>query len=80
MWVPRAGTNAGGFGGTVVTVGYERMVVLLNHSPAAFPLPLSLSLYSVRSLEEMGCCVCPLETPARLLWTTSFFRHKLMIF
>ncbi|KAK7266129.1 hypothetical protein RIF29_18769 [Crotalaria pallida] len=28
----------------------------------------------------MGFCICPLETPARLLWTTSFFRHKLMIF
>ncbi|KAG4383887.1 hypothetical protein AAZX31_13G154000 [Glycine max] len=28
----------------------------------------------------MGSCICPLETPARLLWTTSFFRHKLMIF
>jgi len=23
----------------------------------------------------MGSCICPLETPARLLWTTSFFRH-----
>ncbi|PIN00164.1 hypothetical protein CDL12_27332 [Handroanthus impetiginosus] len=28
----------------------------------------------------MGFCICPLETPARLLWSTSFFRHKLMLF
>ncbi|KAG7033126.1 hypothetical protein SDJN02_07179, partial [Cucurbita argyrosperma subsp. argyrosperma] len=28
----------------------------------------------------MGFCVSPLGTPARLLWSTSFFRHKLMIF
>ncbi|CAN1320400.1 hypothetical protein LINPERPRIM_LOCUS31673 [Linum perenne] len=28
----------------------------------------------------MGFCICPLDTPARLLWSTSFFRHKLMLF
>nr|pir hypothetical protein - Arabidopsis thaliana [Arabidopsis thaliana]CAA41623.1 unnamed protein product [Arabidopsis thaliana] len=28
----------------------------------------------------MGFCICPLESPARLLWSTSFFRHKIMIF
>ncbi|PIN02702.1 hypothetical protein CDL12_24776 [Handroanthus impetiginosus] len=28
----------------------------------------------------MGFCICPLETPARLLWCSSFFRHKLMLF
>lgn len=29
-------------------------------------------------LETMGFCLCPLDTPARL-WTTSFFRHKLIM-
>ncbi|CAA0820203.1 Unknown protein [Striga hermonthica] len=28
----------------------------------------------------MGFCICPLDTPARLLWCSSFFRHKLMLF
>ncbi|KAK4426155.1 hypothetical protein Salat_1384000 [Sesamum alatum] len=31
-------------------------------------------------LRMMGFCVCRLETPARLIWSTSFFRHKLMLF
>ncbi|RID81357.1 hypothetical protein BRARA_A03942 [Brassica rapa] len=26
----------------------------------------------------MGFCICPLESPTRLLWSTSFFRHKII--
>ncbi|KAG7016183.1 hypothetical protein SDJN02_21287, partial [Cucurbita argyrosperma subsp. argyrosperma] len=33
-----------------------------------------------RAGRVMGFCISPLGTPARLLWSTSFFRHKLMIF
>ncbi|KAJ8637213.1 hypothetical protein MRB53_011480 [Persea americana] len=28
----------------------------------------------------MGFCLSPLQTPTRLLWSTSFFRHKPMLF
>ncbi|WOG93391.1 hypothetical protein DCAR_0312675 [Daucus carota subsp. sativus] len=28
----------------------------------------------------MGFFICPLQSPARLLWSTSFFRHKIRIF
>ncbi|KAF8092342.1 hypothetical protein N665_0417s0038 [Sinapis alba] len=28
----------------------------------------------------MGFCIFQLESPERLLWSTSFFRHKIIIF
>lgn len=37
-------------------------------------------LGNIRAGGVMGFCISPLGTPARLLWSTSFFRHKLMIF
>ncbi|CAA0828504.1 Unknown protein [Striga hermonthica] len=56
-----------------------RSILPPGKSSATLPENKSPDLGKV-FVRMMGFCICPLDTPARLLWCSSFFRHKLMLF